>query len=99
MKCFACGIELHQKLDLVGWYDQREKSHATCFPGKRICDECEKAFERRPLPKRKFGTIAAETKFHEPKLVVGLAAAVKQGKPFDKTTNGMRVTFTPHELL
>lgn len=53
--CLCCGIELHQRrLDSAF-----ERSFPTCHTGRRNCEVCEAAFERRELPKKRVGIFAA----------------------------------------
>jgi len=58
MSCFTCGIPLHQTRP----NGREELSFPTCFADKRICEQCESEFDRKKLPKRAIGTLAAEWK-------------------------------------
>ena len=58
--CFTCGIQLHQTRP----NGSVERSFSTCFADERICEQCESEFERKLLPKRAVGTLAAEWKGH-----------------------------------
>jgi len=56
MSCFTCGIPLHQTRP----NGREELSFPTCFADQRICEQCESEFDRKKLPKRAIGTLAAE---------------------------------------
>ncbi len=56
MSCFTCGVPLHQQRP----NGRETRSFSTCFADERICEDCEGEFERKKLPKRAIGTLAAE---------------------------------------
>ena len=58
-KCFTCGIELHPPIMTSNGSGHCESSFATCFGTERICKVCEDQFERRPLPNKAVGLLAA----------------------------------------
>lgn len=58
MNCFTCGVLLHQMRP----NGRNARSFSTCFADERICEDCEGEFERKTLPKRAIGTLAAEWK-------------------------------------